>query len=108
MSAKSELETVAVKTLKQRSEVSERYVGRCKWFLGRKGYGFLSRASDGKDFFVHHSAIKTEMSFKCLQEGQIVEFSIVKDPRGRDCAGDVVIIKTEKSDLQEAVHGETD
>jgi len=60
--------------------VSERVTGTVKWFNGSKGYGFISR-EDGDDVFVHHSAIQAE-GYRNLEEGQRVEFTIERGPRG--------------------------
>jgi CspA family cold shock protein len=54
--------------------------GTVKWFNDAKGYGFLSRNS-GEDVFVHFSAIQSS-GFKSLQEGQAVQFEVVKGPKG--------------------------
>jgi cold shock protein len=54
--------------------------GTVKWINDAKGFGFLSRAN-GEDVFVHYSAIKSE-GFRSLQEGQAVEFDVVKGPKG--------------------------
>jgi cold shock protein len=54
--------------------------GTVKWFNDAKGYGFLSRTS-GEDVFVHFSAIQSS-GFKSLQEGQAVQFEVVKGPKG--------------------------
>jgi CspA family cold shock protein len=51
-----------------------------KWFNDAKGYGFVSRTS-GEDVFVHFSAIQSS-GFKSLQEGQAVQFEVVKGPKG--------------------------
>jgi cold shock protein len=64
------------------SEIREQVMeqGTVKWFNDAKGFGFLSRAS-GEDVFVHHTAIKSE-GFRSLQEGQAVQFDVVKGPKG--------------------------
>ena len=54
--------------------------GTVKWFNDAKGYGFVSR-SNGEDVFVHFSAIQSA-GFKSLQEGQAVQFEVVKGPKG--------------------------
>ncbi len=60
--------------------MNERVTGTVKWFNGSKGYGFISR-EDGDDVFVHHSAIQAE-GFRNLAEGQRVEFTVERDPKG--------------------------
>jgi len=60
--------------------VSEKETGTVKWFNNSKGYGFIARES-GDDVFVHHSAIEGE-GFHSLSEGQRVEFSVEKGPKG--------------------------
>jgi CspA family cold shock protein len=69
--------------------MAERIVGTVKWFNGGKGYGFLSQEG-GEDVFVHFSAIRGE-GFRNLEEGQKVEFSIQKGPKGLQAA-DVKVI----------------
>jgi CspA family cold shock protein len=54
--------------------------GTVKWFNDAKGFGFLSRPN-GEDVFVHFSAIQTN-GFRSLQEGQQVQFDVVKGPKG--------------------------
>jgi CspA family cold shock protein len=54
--------------------------GTVKWFNDSKGYGFISR-QNGADVFVHMSAIQMG-GFKSLQEGQTVEFTVTKGPKG--------------------------
>lgn len=54
--------------------------GKVKWFNDKKGYGFIT-GDDGKDVFVHHSAIQSE-GFRTLAEGQEVEFEVTTGPKG--------------------------
>jgi len=54
--------------------------GTVKWFNDAKGFGFISR-QNGEDVFVHFSAIQTN-GFRSLQEGQAVQFSVTKGPKG--------------------------
>jgi cold shock protein len=54
--------------------------GIVKWFNDTKGFGFISRQG-GEDVFVHHSAIQSN-GFRSLQEGQQVQFQVVKGPKG--------------------------
>jgi CspA family cold shock protein len=64
--------------------MSERIIGTVKWFNPSKGYGFLSQPN-GADVFVHYSAIQTA-GFRTLEEGQQVEFSVEKGPKGLQAA----------------------
>ena len=69
--------------------MSDRVVGKVKWFNASKGYGFIERQG-GSDVFVHYSAIETE-GFRTLQEGQQVEFSIEQGPKGLQAAKVIVL-----------------
>ncbi|MFZ5875958.1 MAG: cold-shock protein [Nitrospirota bacterium] len=63
--------------------------GKVKWFNASKGYGFISQ-EDGSDVFVHFSAIQGD-GFKTLDEGQEVEFDVVKGAKGPQAAN---VVKT--------------
>jgi len=54
--------------------------GTVKWFNAGKGFGFIQRQS-GEDIFVHFSAIQGD-GYRSLNEGQAVEFEVVRGPKG--------------------------
>lgn len=60
--------------------MSERIQGTVKWFNATKGYGFIAREG-GEDVFVHYSAIQAD-GYRSLNEGQRVEFTIERGPKG--------------------------
>jgi cold shock protein len=63
--------------------------GTVKWFNEAKGYGFISRDS-GEDVFVHFSSIQGG-GFRSLQEGQAVEFEVVRGPKGFQASNVVAV-----------------
>ena len=69
--------------------MSDRIVGTVKWFNGSKGYGFIAREG-GEDVFVHYSAISSD-GFRNLMEGQKVEFTVEKGPKGLQAANVVAL-----------------
>ncbi len=58
--------------------------GTVKWFSNQKGYGFIT-PENGSDVFVHHTAIQGD-GYKTLDEGQQVEFEVVKGPKGEQAS----------------------
>lgn len=59
--------------------MSDKLRGKVKWFNEKKGFGFLE--CDGKDYFIHFSAILGS-GFKTLAEGAIVLFKPTDGKKG--------------------------
>ena len=59
--------------------MSEKVSGKVKWFNESKGFGFIE--SNGKDYFVHFSAIQGS-GFKTLAEGASVMFKASMGKKG--------------------------
>ena len=54
--------------------------GFIKWFNNEKGFGFIEY-EQGKDVFVHYSAISME-GYKTLNEGDYVTFQLIETGKG--------------------------
>lgn len=66
--------------------------GTVKFFNAKKGWGFITNDSDGKDVFVHHSQIQME-GFRKLDEFDVVEYEVgTTDTNGRNQAVNVKVI----------------
>ncbi|GGI84724.1 cold-shock protein [Legionella impletisoli] len=62
--------------------MSAKETGHVKWFNDDKGYGFISRDNGQDDVFVHFRSIVSSENRKTLAEGQRVEFTVTKGPKG--------------------------
>jgi CspA family cold shock protein len=58
--------------------------GTVKWFSPKKGYGFIT-LDDGKEVFVHYSAIDGQ-GFRSLEQGDEVAFEVAEGPKGLQAA----------------------
>ena len=58
-----------------------RTTGKVKWFNDAKGFGFITQDDGGADVFCHQTAIQAQ-GFRSLQEGQKVQFTVTKGPKG--------------------------
>ena len=64
--------------------MTDKKQGKVKWFNNSKGYGFIEQP-EGGDVFVHYSAIQ-ENGYRSLNEGEMVEFDLLKGPKGFQAA----------------------
>jgi cold shock CspA family protein len=71
-------------TMKQRySQITGAVTGNIKVIKKVEGYGFITRTSNGKDYFFHKSAVRYDVPFEKLEPHMPVEFIAVEDgPKG--------------------------
>ena len=62
--------------------------GKVKWFNAGKGFGFIQADDGSKDVFVHISAVE-KAGLSTLNEGQKVQYELVKGQDGKTSAGDL-------------------
>ena len=55
--------------------------GKVKRFDSVKGWGFIVPDVEGKDVFVHHTAINMK-GFRSLAVGDVVEYDVVPSAKG--------------------------
>lgn len=65
--------------------------GTVKWFNPVKGYGFIEPEQGGSDAFVHISAVE-RAGLDALQEGQKVEYELVRGQNGKSAAENLKIV----------------
>jgi len=70
---------ITVPTTIQIDPETGKYVGRVKWFNGRKGYGFIIRGG-GEEIFFHKSNSVTDAS--SFKEGEWVLYDIEETHKG--------------------------
>ena len=83
---------VVLEEINDDSERMGEYIGQCKWFQDRCGFGFITivnkypecnGAEKGKDIFVHHTGIRPKNSqYKTLKKGEYVMFDVQKGEQG--------------------------
>ena len=61
--------------------MNDTQTGTVKWFDNKKGYGFITPSTGGKDLFVHHTSLQME-GFKTLNEDQDVSYEVGDSEKG--------------------------
>lgn len=64
--------------------------GRVKWFNSNKGFGFIKPDDGNEDLFVHLSDIQTA-NYASLDEGQKVEFDVIRSQKGSSATNVVLV-----------------
>ncbi|MFQ5751812.1 MAG: cold-shock protein [bacterium] len=59
------------------------YQGTVKWFSETKGYGFISPGKGEDDIFVHYSDIRSSNKLRSLGEGDIVQYDVIQEEKGK-------------------------
>jgi cold shock CspA family protein len=63
-----------------------KYIGNCKWFNHKIGYGFVTVVDGdkkGKDIFVHHTGVNPKNSnFRTLTKGEYVSLDVEDGKNG--------------------------
>ena len=80
LAGRSDRRSTAAIVIARESDVAS---GTVKWFNATKGYGFIAPDTDGKDVFVHISAV--ERSGVDLREGDKVTYDVVPN-KGKESA----------------------
>ena len=65
--------------------------GKIKWFNSAKGFGFITPDEEGKDVFLHISALKAA-NLKEVMDGDVVEYQL-QEFRDRQVATDIKVIR---------------
>ena len=65
--------------------------GKVKWFNSAKGFGLITPDIEGKDVFLHISALKAA-NIKEVMDGDVIEYTL-QEFRGRQVASDIKVIK---------------
>ncbi len=63
-------------------------IATVKWFNATKGFGFIQPDDGSKDVFVHISAVE-QAGLSTLNEGQKIEYELVKGKDGKSSAGNL-------------------
>ena len=60
---------------------TQRMTGTVKWYNEKKGFGFITLDSDGKDIFLHHTALQQNEDNN-ITSGDSLTFTIKSQKKG--------------------------
>jgi len=66
-------------------------IGTVKWFNPAKGFGFIAPEGEGKDIFIHISALERG-GITGLAEGQKIEYEVGTGRDGRTAAENIRLV----------------
>ena len=66
-------------------------IGTVKWFNPTKGFGFVAPEDEGKDVFIHVSALE-KAGISGLAEGQKIEYELGAGRDGRSAAENIRLV----------------
>lgn len=79
-------EVVVLDEMVEESDNVVKYIGQCKWFSDKLGYGFLTICDGdkkGTDIFAHHSGIKPlNSNYRTLKKGEYIQFTVINGMNG--------------------------
>lgn len=66
------------------------YTGTVKWFHRKRGFGYIicddlidsAKGGNPLELFVHYSQIKSPYEYRCLMEGERVQFTLGENDKG--------------------------
>ncbi len=66
-------------------------------FFSTQGWGFI-KGDDKQDYYVHHTGIATDETFKMLMKNEVVEFDIQPTDKPRPMAVNVKVTRVYKNE----------
>lgn len=82
-----EIQEAPILTESKDTDSPGKFVGQCKWFNDKLGYGFVTiqdGEQKGTDIFIHHSGIKPlNSNYKTLKKGEYIQFDIIDGLNGK-------------------------
>ena len=75
--------------------------GKLKWFNEKKGYGFITDETSGKDVFVHITQFQ-KAGITDMNEGQNMSYELYND-KGRIAAGHLILLAKGENNIKNVI-----